>query len=123
MGGRDENAAGDISELCNELERIAVETGAAVFYVAHFSKGNQAAKEAIDRISGSGVWARDADTIITLTKHKEEQDNAFTVDLILRNLPEQPPFVVAWNYPLMTLREDLNPDDLKQARGRKRVHE
>jgi hypothetical protein len=123
LGGRDENSAGDISELCNELERVAVETGAAVVYAAHFSKGNQAGKEAMDRISGSGVWTRDADTIITMTKHKEEQDHAYTVDLILRNLPEQEPFVVAWQFPLMTLREDLDPDDLKQAKGRKSTYE
>jgi AAA domain len=123
LGGRDENSAGDISELCNELERVAVETGAAVFYAAHFSKGNQAGKEAMDRISGSGVWTRDADTIITLTKHKEEQDHAFTVDLILRNLPEQESFVVAWQLPLMTLRQDLDPDDLKQVKGRKKSFE
>jgi hypothetical protein len=50
LGGRDENAAGDISELCNELERVAVETGAAVVFAAHFSKGNQAGKDAMDRI-------------------------------------------------------------------------
>lgn len=123
LGGRDENSAGDISQLCNELERVAVETGAAVMYAAHFSKGNQAGKEAMDRISGSGVWTRDADTIITMTKHKEEQDHAYTVDLILRNLPEQEPFVVAWDWPLMTLREDLNPDDLKQVKGRKKSFE
>ena len=69
LGGRDENSAGDIAELCNEIERLAVATAAAIFYAAHFSKGNQASKEAIDRIGGSGVWTRDADTIITLTKH------------------------------------------------------
>jgi hypothetical protein len=120
LGGRDENAAGDISELCNELEQVAVETGAAVVFAAHFSKGNQAGKDAMDRISGSGVWARDADAIITLTKHKDEEGNAFTVELTLRNFKEQEPFVVAWNFPLMTLREDLNPSDLKQAIGRKK---
>src|ERR1039458_825590 len=123
LGGRDENAAGDISELCNELERVAVETGAAVVFAAHFSKGNQAGKDAMDRISGSGVWARDADAIITLTKHKDEEGNAFVVELTLRNFKEQPPFVVAWNFPLMTLREDLDPSDLKQAIGRKKTFE
>lgn len=121
LGGRDENSAGDISELCNELERIAVETAAAVFYAAHFSKGCQANKEAIDRIGGSGVWTRDADTIITLTKHKVE--GAFTVDLILRNLPEIEPFVVEWKFPLMVHNPNLHPDDLKQSGGRKREHE
>jgi hypothetical protein len=121
LGGRDENSAGDIGELCNELEQIAVKTGAAVLYAAHFSKGNQAGKEAIDRIGGSGVWTRDADSIVTLTKHKEE--NAYTVDLILRNLPEVAPFVVKWKFPLMELDGQLNPEQLKQASGRKQEHD
>ena len=84
---------------------------------------NQARKETIDRIGGSGVYGRDPDTIITLTKHKEEQARALTVDLILRNFPEPESFVIAWDFPLMTLRDDLDPDDLKQARGRKPTHE
>lgn len=121
LGGRDENAAGDISELCNELEKIAVQSGAAVMYAAHFSKGNQSAKEAIDRIAGSGVWTRDADTIVTLTKH--EEPDCFTVDMIFRNLPEAKPFVVKWEYPLMREQETMNPEDLKAPteakRGRK----
>ncbi len=45
IGGRDENKAGDITGLLNELERVAVKTGAAVVFGAHFSKGNQASKE------------------------------------------------------------------------------
>jgi hypothetical protein len=99
------------------LEQIAVKTAAAVLYAAHFSKGNQAGKEAIDRISGSGVWTRDADSIITLTKHKEE--GAYTVDLTLRNLPEQPPFVVQWDFPIMIERTEMLPSDLKQAKASK----
>lgn len=122
LGGRDENAAGDISDLCNEIEKISVETGAAVIYGAHYSKGNQAAKEAIDRIGGSGVWTRDADTIITLTKH--ETEGAYTVDLILRNLPETEPFVVQWEYPLMKEAPELSPDDLKKPKaGRRRAYD
>lgn len=117
LGGRDENSAGDISELCNEIEQIAVDSHAAIAFSAHYSKGNQSQKEAQDRIGGSGVFARDADSIITLTKH--ETEGAFTVDLILRNHPEQPPFVVAWQFPLMATQSDLNPDDLKIKAGRK----
>jgi 5S rRNA maturation endonuclease (ribonuclease M5) len=117
LGGRDENSAGDIGELCNELERLAVQTGAAVLYAAHFSKGNQAAKDAIDRISGSGVFGRDADSLIILTKH--ETPDAYAVDLILRNLPEQAGFVVKWEYPVMVEATELDPARLKQAGGRK----
>jgi hypothetical protein len=121
LGGRDENSAGDISELCNELEQLAVKTGAAVVFAAHFSKGNQAAKEAMDRIGGSGVFSRDADSLLILTKHDEE--NAFTVDLILRNLPEHPSFVVEWDFPLMREASHLDPLKLKQAGGRGKEHD
>lgn len=112
LGGRDENAAGDIAELCNELERLAVATGAAVVFAAHYSKGNQSGKEAMDRIGGSGVFARDADTIITMTALNE--DDALGVEVILRNHPEQEPFAIRWKYPLMVIDEDMNPHDLKR---------
>lgn len=118
LGGREENAAEDVAEVCNEMERMAVQTGAAVVYAHHFSKGNQSGKEAIDRISGSGVWARDADSLLVMTKHEEE--DCFTIETILRNLPEKPPFVVRWNFPLMEVDDDLDPENLKQAPGRKR---
>ena len=99
LGGRDENSAGEIGRLLNEVEKLAVETGAAVVFGAHFSKGNQAGKESIDRIAGSGVFARDPDAILTMTKHDTEY--TYTVDADLRNFAEMEPFCVKWVYPLM----------------------
>ena len=122
LGGRDENSAGDISELCNELERIAVQCNVAVFYAAHFSKGNQSKKSAMDRISGSGVWTRDADTIITLTKHQDTQSESYTVDLILRNSPPKDSFVISQDFPVWKLRTDLDPNELEKKPGRPSVH-
>ena len=116
LGGRDENRAGDIASLLNGFERLAVETNAAIGFGAHFSKGNQALKDSMDRIGGSGVFARDPDTILTLTRHQE--DNAFTVEPILRNHAPVPPFVIRWNFPLMTRDEMLDPTKLRQAKGR-----
>lgn len=115
LGDRDENKAGDVASLCNQLERVAVKTGAAVAFGAHYSKGNQALKESIDRIGGSGVFARDPDSILTMTAHEEA--DAFTVESTLRNFPPVEPFVVRWNYPLF-IRTNLDPEDLKQARSR-----
>lgn len=40
----------------------------SVIFVAHFAKGNSNKKEVIDRISGSGVFARDPDTIMMMTE-------------------------------------------------------
>ena len=120
MGSRDENKAGDIGGLLNELERLAVQSGAAVVFGAHFSKGNQASKESIDRIGGSGVYARDPDTILVLTRH--EQDEAFSVESTLRNHPPVPPFVVRWAFPLMQRDDQLDPTKLKQVNGRPKAH-
>jgi len=117
--GRDENRAGDIASLLNELEMIAVRTGAAVVFGAHYSKGNQAQKESIDRIGGSGVFGRDPDTILNFTRH-EEQD-CFTVEMTLRNHPPQDPFVVRWEYPSFIVDSLLDPNRLKQAGGRPRL--
>lgn len=119
-GTCDENSASEVAQLLNELERVCVETGAAVLFGAHYSKGNQAAKESIDRISGSGVFARDPDTIIPFTRHEDE--GSFVVEPILRNLPPIAPFVVTWNHPLMERNEELDPSKLKQAGGRPKEH-
>jgi hypothetical protein len=118
LGWRDENRAGDIASLLNGFEHLAVETNAAVAFGAHFSKGNQAAKESIDRIGGSGVFARDPDTILTMTRH--ERDGAFTVEPILRNHAPVLPFVIVWDFPLMKRDDDLDPAKLRQPNaGRK----
>ncbi len=116
-GGTDENAAGDVAALLNSLEWLAVQTGSAIAYGCHFAKGNSSAKEAIDRISGSGVFARDPDSLLIFTKH-EEQD-AFTIEPILRNFAPIDPFVVRWQFPLMKPDDDLDPNKLKQPKGRK----
>src|SRR5205823_13375058 len=79
-------------------------------------RGNQTGKESIDRIGGSGVFARDPDSILIMTKHKVE--NAFTVEATLRNFGPIPPFCVQWEHPLMKAAPDLNPDDLKQSGAR-----
>lgn len=115
LGDRDENKAGDVASMLNELEAIAVKTGAAIAFGAHYSKGNQAAKDAMDRIGGSGVFARDPDAILTMTPHEEEE--AFTIDATLRNFPPQKPFVVRWEWPLFTRDDDADPENLKKPKN------
>lgn len=120
-GAADENSAGDVAALLNSLEKVAVETGAAIAYGTHFAKGNASTKEAIDRISGSGVFARDPDSLLIFTRH--EEDDAFTVEPILRNFAPVDPFVVRWNYPCFERAEELDPAALKQQVGRKKEHD
>jgi DNA-binding transcriptional ArsR family regulator len=119
LGDRDENANGEIANLMNELEALAQSSGSAVIVAHHFAKGDSSAKEAGDRLSGAGAWVRDPDSILVLTPH--EEPDCFTVTNILRNLPKLPDFVVAWEFPLMRLAAELNPEALRRPQGRNKL--
>lgn len=120
LGDREENVTHHMTNMMNDLERVAIESGAAVIFGAHFSKGNQSLKESIDRVSGSGALARDPDSILIFTKH--EKHNTFVVEATLRNHAPIEPFCVTFDFPLMKLAPDLNPLDLKQpATGQRKT--
>jgi len=122
LGDRDENSAGDMNDLCNQIGNIAEVSGAAVIYAHHFSKGNQANKDAKDRVSGSGVFGRSPDGISTITAHEEE--GVFSFEITCRNLEAPKAFCIQWKHPVMQRRADLDPANLKQAQvgGRKQTY-
>lgn len=62
----DENSADQMANFCNQFDKVCTELGAAVIYCHHHSKGSQGSKRAMDRASGSGVFARDPDAILDL---------------------------------------------------------
>lgn len=112
LGERDENSNGQIAEMLNALERIAVQLNTMILFGHHYAKGNASGKYAIDRMSGAGAWARDPDTIITMTPHEEE--DAFVVDMILRNMAPQEPFVVRRAHPIMVRDDDADTEKLRE---------
>jgi RecA-family ATPase len=57
----DENNASDMGAFSNQFDKICNETGCTAIYSHHHSKGSQGFKRAMDRASGSGVFARDPD--------------------------------------------------------------
>jgi hypothetical protein len=120
LGERDENANGDVAQLLNEVEALAVKTGAAVAFGHHHSKGNQGEKDVRDRSSGAGAWTRDPDALIDLTPHEEEDH--FVASFTLRNHTAKSPFVVEWVYPCMSVAPGLDPAALRKP-GRPTKHE
>jgi RecA-family ATPase len=110
LNGRDENAANEMTGLMWEIERLSTRTTSAVVFGAHFSKGSQAQKEAKDRISGSGVFGRDPDCILTMTRHMVKY--SYCIETELRYLASPEDFVVTWEKPLMKRDYYKNAEDL-----------
>jgi len=120
LGDRDENKASDMNDLMNYLGKLSVATNAAIVFAAHFSKGSQEWKEAIHRISGSGVFSRKPDCIVTMTEH--EVDEAFTVDFKLRDYSRKASFVVQRDKTIFQRADSLNPQKLRRSGNRNPVY-
>ena len=79
----DENSADQMAHFCNQFDKICTDLGCSTIYCHHYSKGMQGGKKSMDRASGSGVFARDPDAILSLTQleitetlQKQEENNA-----------------------------------------------
>ena len=105
-GGKEENSATDMAAVLESMERFAEKFDAAIFIASHFAKGDSAGKSQIDRISGSGVIARDPDSIMTLSKLKDEK-NLYTFEATLRNMACPEPRVVEFDFPIWKVRDDI----------------
>lgn len=110
--GADENSAADVGRWLNALEHLGHEAGVAIVWSHHFAKGNASAKEAIDRASGSGVWARDPDALLMMTPH--EQEDCMVLESSLRNFKPVDPFVIRWKYPIWERDVFEDPQALKK---------
>jgi RecA-family ATPase len=115
LAGLRENDSGDITKLLASIEAFATELDAAAVINHHFAKGDASAKEAIDRASGSGVWARDPDGLISLTPHQLEDHYTVTVDV--RSFAKPADFVIRWEHPRFYSDGDADPQELRQSRG------
>jgi RecA-family ATPase len=115
LAGLRENDSGDITKLLASIEAFATELDAAAVINHHFAKGDAAAKEAIDRASGSGVWARDPDGLISLTPHRIEDH--YTVAVDVRSFAKPPNFVIRWEHPRFYADGDADPEDLRKPSG------
>src|SRR5690606_36585653 len=72
-------------------------------------------KDPLDSIRGSSAKGGDVDAAMVLRRH--EVAECFRVDVIHRELAPVEPFVVGWQFPLMALRDDLDPDAMKKLKG------
>ncbi|MCP5524929.1 MAG: AAA family ATPase [Verrucomicrobiales bacterium] len=111
----DENSSRDQTLLFNEFDRLTTEAECTVILNDHFGKGNQSEKDPLDALRGSSAKGGDVDAAMILRKHDEP--DCFRVDVIHRELPPVAPFTIGWEYPLMRLRRDLDPERMKRPQG------
>ena len=118
----DENNASDMAAFCNQFDKIA-ETGASVIYCHHHSKGAQGGKKAIDRASGSGVFARDPDAQLDMIELEMPDEiknyvadngaTAWRIESSLREFRNIKPLNVWFRYPIHEVDTSGALDDLK----------
>jgi len=122
-GDYDENDAGSVGLVLDKMEKFSERLDCAFVYAHHFSKGNKAETDHIDRASGSGVFARDPDAILTLTPH--EEDYHLVLEATLRNFPTPEKKVIEFAWPNFIHKPDLEPTLRKagQASESKKINE
>lgn len=124
----DENSASDMANFTNQFDVIAESLKCAVFYAHHHAKGDAGRRGAIDRASGSGVFARDPDAMLDMSPiavpaemrdrlvyhvtgsdgedHKRHA-SAFRVSYTLREFETPPPRDVLFEWPVHFVTDEL----------------
>lgn len=106
----DENNASEMGAFCNQFDKICTETGCSTIYCHHHSKGAQGMKKAMDRASGSGVFARDPDAQLDMIQLELSEDiannvrdgneTAWRLESSLREFPNIKPVNFWFEYPI-----------------------
>lgn len=107
----DENNATQMSAFTSLFDQISKETGCTIIYSHHHSKGAQGFKRAMDRASGSGVFARDPDAQLDMIQLETDEDfmlqnadnphsTAWRLESSLREFPNFKPVNFWFEYPI-----------------------
>lgn len=128
----DENSASDMAIFTNLFDMISKETGCTIIFSHHHSKGPQGFKKAMDRASGSGVFARDPDALVDLIElsitedfrsnnNRDQTSTAWRMESSLREFNNFKPLNFWFEYPIHKVDEQ-NTLDKKYAAGDTRAN-
>ena len=128
----DENSASDMGIFTNLFDMISKETGCTIIFSHHHSKGPQGFKKAMDRASGSGVFARDPDALVDLIElsitedlrsnnNRDQTSTAWRMESSLREFNNFKPLNFWFEYPIHKVDEQ-NTLDKKYAAGDTRAN-
>jgi len=96
LEGRNENSATEMVEVFDSIRDLQRATGAAILINAHFRKGVRdfRSSSTTDHISGSGVFTRYPDVVLTLSRladgqsrsNQDKMKNVYNLDFTVRHL-------------------------------------
>ena len=107
----DESNAKYVADFLSQLERLGNDLNATVVFSHHHAKGPSSSKAVVDRGSGSGIFARQADAIVDLTEldmdddfreenHIRDDITSFQLECVTREFARPKPVRVMFDYPL-----------------------
>ncbi len=102
----DELDQGLVRQCVREMKKFS-QAGITIMMVFHATKGRIGDKQTIDRISGSGIFARDCSTLISLCEHATEQEH-IVMSCEVRNHPPQPPMTLHFTDGAFTVARNVS---------------
>ncbi|MCL2645416.1 MAG: AAA family ATPase [Phycisphaerales bacterium] len=115
----DENDNGTMANLYNHIDRYADLLRCSFVLIHHTTKGNQSGKSVTDVGAGAGSQSRATDTHMVLRPHDEE--DAVVLDAAVRSWPPVAPRCLRWSYPIWSPADELNPEELRVDKGKKKA--
>lgn len=122
----DENNATEMAKFFNHLDDICTQLRTSIICCHHHSKGAQGGKFAIDRASGSGVFARDPDALLDMIqinpadaeKSLEDGQTAWRISSTLREFATPDDIDVIFDYPVHRITTELADAEPMSGAGR-----
>ena len=107
VNGGDDNDAKAVARFTNTLDLIIMRCGCSIIYAHHHPKGATGGRKAIDRMSGSGVYGRDADTVIDFSPLfvpddiwvRYDRKPIFRAEVKCRSFKDRKPIDCVFNWP------------------------
>lgn len=119
----DENLAKDVHAYTNNVDKLAKQMGASVIYCHHHSKGAKGDVRSIDRVSGSGVFARHADAVVDCIELEVDEDDreeyelgnntCLRLEFVVRSFAQPDSIETVFDFPCHRVLSDGELSDAK----------